>query len=285
MPILINNKPIEFFKFPGGECQVNIVESLMSISTYDTITVKAYLYNSDDLISLLLTIDAIRRTIFSKEIDLIIPYFPYARQDRVCNCGESLSIKVIADLINSLNCQSVTIYDPHSNVTPALINNCTIINQYVIIRHTALHKLIYDENLILISPDQGAEKKVREIAMEFDRPMLCATKVRDTKTGEIVRTSINIDDNEIRDGILDDNFLIIDDICDGGRTFIEIAQELKRRGFRNRNLYLYVTHGIFSKGLEVLKPHFNKVYCYHTFLPLDKIDAEFLQILGETHAN
>lgn len=279
MPILINNKPIKFFKFPGGECNVNVLQSVM---LQDDILIKAYLYNSDDLISLLLTVDACRRVNRLIKIHLFIPYFPYARQDRVCNQGESLSVKVIADLINSLKC-TVTICDPHSDVISALLDNCTITPPLMTMDlSSSLKKLIEEENLIFISPDHGAEKRVREIAKYYNRPMLCATKVRDTKTGEIVKTELTLFSHPASNANV--NFLIIDDICDGGRTFIEIAKRLREQGMIG-NLYLYVTHGIFSKGLEVLRPYFKKVYCYHTFLPPDKIDPDFLEIIGETHAN
>lgn len=277
MPILINNKPIEFFKFPGGECQVNVKKALYANGMYNTsCIVKAYLYNSDDLVSLLLTIDAIRRIKRDSEIHLIIPYFPYARQDRVCNYGESLSVKVIVELINDLNCDEVIVFDPHSEVLTALLKNCTV---------QPVHNIVpfeLTQNKILIAPDHGAEKRVRLIAKIYDRPMLCATKVRDTKTGEIVKTELTLYSHPASNVNVD--FLIIDDICDGGRTFIEIAKRLREQGIIG-NLYLYVTHGIFSKGLEVLRPYFKKVYCYHTFLPSDKINHDFLEIIGETHAN
>jgi ribose-phosphate pyrophosphokinase len=275
MPILINNKPIESFKFPGGECHVNVLNNL-SIDT-NLIVIQAYLYNSDDLVSLLLTIDAIRREATGIPIRLIIPYFPYTRQDRICNSGEALSIKVIADLINSLNCDSVTIFDPHSDVTPALINNCYIRESYSIIGLSTLGGFLHENQyLTFVSPDQGAEKKVRKAAQYFNRRMLCATKVRNVKTGEIINTEINIgseyDANQ--------DFLIIDDICDGGKTFIELSKKIRSEGMIG-NIYLYVTHGIFSKGLEILAPHFKKIYCYHTFLPIEKQSKGFLEILGE----
>lgn len=51
------------------------------------------------------------------------------------------------------------------------------------------------------------------------------------------------------------------------------------------HFYLYVTHGIFSKGLGPLMEYFRHVFCYHTMLPKDKIDPEFLTIIGARHAN
>ena len=56
--------------------------------------------------------------------------------------------------------------------------------------------------------------------------------------------------------------MIVDDICDGGQTFIELAKALEKQGAHQ--IFLYVTHGIFSKGLDTLKVYFSGVYCYHS---------------------
>ena len=71
-----------------------------------------------------------------------------------------------------------------------------------------------------------------------------------------------------------DNYLIVDDIIDGGRTFIELSKELVRKGIDKSQINLYVTHGIFSKGFTELDKHFNKVYC-HNVWPDALSDFEF----------
>jgi ribose-phosphate pyrophosphokinase len=80
-------------------------------------------YSGDQsMIQLLLMTDALRRQ-GAAEIDLYIPYFPGARQDRVCNQGEPLSAKVYADLINQQRYRKVFVFDPHSDVVVALLDN------------------------------------------------------------------------------------------------------------------------------------------------------------------
>lgn len=269
MPLLVNHKTVETFNFSGGECHVKVLSSDIS----DCTDVTAYLYNSDDVMRLLLTVDAIRRVTPQTSINLTIPYFPYARQDRVCNEGEALSVKVIADLINSLHCASVTLYDPHSDVTPALVNHCKIISSAEIIANSPLAAIIRDEGLTLLSPDAGAEKKVRTVAKRLQTTqVLCASKTRDTATGEITSTQIHGD-------VSGKNIIIVDDICDGGRTFIELAKVLKNANAGD--VYLYVTHGIFSQGLSALEGYFKHIYCHHTFLKKDHITGSQLTILGE----
>src|SRR5882762_8449479 len=122
MSIKINDKCMQYFKFPGGECHANVCLSSVEIGRHTEIV--AYLKHSDDIMMLLLCVNAIRVDNPHTEINLYLPYLPYARQDRVCNAGEPLSIQVMANLINSLNCNSVIVYDEHSSVTTALLKNC-----------------------------------------------------------------------------------------------------------------------------------------------------------------
>jgi len=266
MSILVNGKEIESFNFPAGECYVAVSPPLITPQT----SVVANLHRSDDIIALILTIDAIRRVLPSVKIDLHIPYFPYARQDRVCNQGESLSVKVMADLINNLHCEQVTIVDPHSDVTPALLHNCQVITQADIFSNSSLRDELVKDNWILIAPDGGAEKKTLAVAKRLGIPkVFCAQKIRDTKTGKILTTTFH-------DDVKGQNVLIVDDICDGGKTFIELGKLLRQK--EASLICLYITHGIFSHGLDVLRPYFHRIYCYHTRLSL--FDTDFLSILS-----
>jgi ribose-phosphate pyrophosphokinase len=178
---------------------------------------------------------------------LTIAYLPYARQDRACNRGEPLSIQVIAQLINSIEAFEVELIDPHSDVAGALIKNSKIITQDSII-----HKLLYIkkmEDYVLVAPDAGAYKKLN--SGNYTNDLAFATKVRDKLTGK--PTIKNIEgDVEGRD------CLIVDDICDGGRTFIELAKKLKEQ--KAKTISLYTTYGIYSNGIMSLEPYFDKVY-------------------------
>lgn len=267
--IKINNTEIKHFIFPGGECQVALDDIIITAVTQ----IEAFLDNTDEIMKLLLTVDAIRRINGETKIHLTLPYLPYARQDRVCNKGEALSIKVMADLINTLEAEQVHVFDPHSEVASALINNVVITQQDEIALQ--LRDVIYEEGLVLISPDAGAEKKIYRLAKNLhqaDIPadVITASKKRDTKTGYITETNLHGD-------VTGRNVIIIDDICDGGRTFIELAKTLKKEGAEE--IYLYVTHGIFSKGLEALTPYFKHIFCYYTFLPTKELNTEQLTIL------
>lgn len=274
MSILINEIPLKAFNFPAGESHVTLSANQIT----EAIAIQALLDSSDRIMELLLAVDAVRRIQPSTKINLTIPYFPYGRQDRVCNPGESLSVKVMADLINNLKCDRVTIVDPHSDVTPALLDNCYVISQGDILQTSPLPEKIREENWALVAPDTGAQKKTHEVAKncsfdDFTPDVFCAGKVRETHTGKITATTFQGD-------IKGRKVLIVDDICDGGRTFIELAKVLKEKG--SQEIYLYITHGIFSKGLDVLRPYLDHIYCYHTMLSSQEQDSTFLTVLPLT---
>jgi len=266
--IKVDGQYINSFKFNGGEVHVNIDH----IEIGHVVQVEAYLYNSDDIMALMMTIDAIREKKVFTVIELTIPYFPYGRQDRVCNPGEAFSVQVMAKLINSLQCQKVTIMDPHSSITPSFLMDYEIISQNDILQQYDVIDIIKALSLTIVSPDAGEEYKTREIARENELYAIYCSKIRNTKTGALTSTTIP-------DIIPGEDFIIIDDICDGGWTFTNLAEKLKEAGAKD--IHLYVTHGIFSKGLNPLKKHFKHVYCYHTFLKDADIDTNFLTILKD----
>ncbi len=272
MIITVNNQKIKFFNFSGGECHISIEDIKLKPAT----EIKAYLYNSDDIMRLLMTVDAIRQADPNIIIDLEIPYFPYARQDRVCNKGEAISAAVMADLINGLNCRSVSVIDPHSPVIEQRLNNCRVISQAEMIQG-AVSDFIISKKLTLVSPDKGATEKTKEAAhlLGLSNVISCS-KVRDTKTGHITHSDVHGD-------VTGKDLIILDDICDGGRTFTELGRTLKERGAND--IYLYVTHGIFSKGLDALRQHFTHVFCAHTFLTATQIDKDFLTVTNKEKPN
>src|SRR5574344_769204 len=244
----MNLNYIKSFVFSGGEVHVNIEDMKNDGYIYASIT------NSNDLIKLLRVTDAYKGK-FNTIPELYLPYIPYARQDRVCNSGEALSIKVFADLINSQNYPVVHVLDPHSDVSTALLNNVKITDNTKLVQKVWKHlDSEIKENLYLVSPDAGALKKTHKVAkaINYKKEVVFCEKQRDTKTGEITGTKVYCDD------IKDKNFMLVDDICDGGRTFIEIAKVLKDKGANK--IILIVSHGIFSKGLDCIFEYIDEIY-------------------------
>jgi len=234
--------------FPGGEVHIRLKNGVERHVGPFTIT--AYLHSSNDLMKLLLITDALKIKYGNAPIHLVLPYVPYGRQDRVCNPGESLSLRVFANIINSQDYQSVEIWDPHSDVTYALINRVNVVHQCAFVLKTVNRLLTslssQQHKLLLCAPDQGALKKAQISSKLVGLPLINAEKIRDPKTTQITDIKLNVDSSYTPEC----DILIIDDICDGGRTFIELAKKLKQKF--DGNIYLYVTHGIFSKDLDVV---------------------------------
>lgn len=248
------SRKVEFtsFKFSGGEVNVKILqpELITAAGFFPVVFVTANIKNSDDLMELLLLTDAIRQISPRAEIELTIPYLPYARQDRVMVPGESMSLKVFASIINAQNYAQVRVWDAHSDVGVALIDRCTSISQDTLA--LMMNFNMSPANTVLVSPDAGAEKKIYKFAKALSfKDIVFASKVRDVATGKILKTTVS-NVGEVLGGSTttsDKDFLIVDDICDGGGTFIALAEKL--RPYTTGKIKLLVTHGIFSKGVEV----------------------------------
>lgn len=238
----IDNIFYSIWKFPSGEIQIKIT----TLDSYDadTIYITGSILCSDHIIELLQLVEAIRCSSPSCRLVLKMPYCAYSRQDRRCNPGESLSIKVFASLINSCNFDNVITYDNHSDVATALINNCIHVPVDLLLERR-IYPQIYS---YLISPDAGADKKVFNVSKVTGIPVINASKIRDTTTGNITKTIVHTTYEELEDKTV----LIVDDICQGGRTFEELAKALKAIE-PSVIIHLYVTHGFFSSGFGRLR--------------------------------
>lgn len=247
--------------FPGGEVNVRLASSAY-INT-GRIAIRANLHTSQDIMTLLMVTDALRRY-GTENIYLICPYLPYARQDRINLAGEALGVKVMADLINSQGYESVEVWDCHSDVGLALIDRVVHVPSERFVQPMLLHgisffpPLVPYENLVLVAPDAGSIKKVAKLSNLVKRPFIRADKKRDVSTGKITETIVYWD--QLRDN---QDVLIVDDICDGGATFVELAKAL--REYTEGRIYLYVTHGIFSRGFQVFDNLFERVICANPF--------------------
>ena len=222
--------------FGGGEKHIQI----KGLSNPSGGVILALNYEGDqDLMTLSMYVDALRRYGVN-HIDLFVPYFPGARQDRVCNLGEALSVKVYADHINALNLNSVHIFDPHSDVTPALLNNVVVHKNHLFVQ-ACLHKIMQREetnnksDLIFVSPDAGANKKIYDLAKYIgDIAVIRADKLRDVSTGKIIETVIYSDD------LTGKTAIIVDDIASYANTFKQLALKLKETNAKS--IYLIVSH-------------------------------------------
>jgi len=224
--LYIGGEPVKFGRFPNGESNLNF--NLYSVSSGCNITFK---YETDaDLFNLYILKKHLDETFPSADsINLVILYMPYSRMDRRNNTY-AFSLKYVCDFINRLNFKSVCVYDPHSDVTSALLNR-----YYERSNIVPLFKQFQFEhgmdNTYLVFPDAGAQKRYGK---GFGYPVLTANKSREFSTGEITSFEIVGDCKEGWDAV------IIDDLCSKGGTFIATATALKAKGINN--VYLIVSH-------------------------------------------
>ncbi len=178
---------------------------------------------------------------------LFIPCLFGQRSDRRFNENESFGLKIVCDFINQMGFKRVEILDTHSDVSLALINNSVKISSFNYVQEVCNE--ITKENLVLISPDAGAYKKVFKYGEDLNLPVIAANKFRDIQG--------NITLNILGD-VKDKDCLIVDDICDGGYTFLLLGEKLKELGAKK--VYLYISHGYFSKGFKELNEILSGIY-------------------------
>lgn len=247
-------KGIEFdsFVFPS-KCEVHI-KLPKNITQNDPAYITTRLKSSDDIMTLLMATDALKRQQV-KDICVLIPYLPYARQDRNMEVGDPLALKVFSDLLNTQSYSGVFIYDPHSYTALATINNSIAISNHKFVAEV----LKDDTDYLVVSPDAGAYKKIYDVCkyVKYQDEIIICNKFRDVTNGVIRSVSLSHDDLQNK------TCYIIDDICDGGGTFVLLAEELKKRNAGK--VKLIVSHGIFSKGIEILLQHISHVYCTNSF--------------------
>lgn len=243
---------VKTWAFPAGEVGVSLPSAGLG-NEADEVLIKATLRNSNEVMELLMAVDAIRREHPQASIEALLPFIPYARQDRVCSPGESLSAKVMADLINSCRFRVVGTIDPHSDVLPALIDNMRVLTQAQVV--ASLPTL--DAFDVIVAPDAGAMKKAASVAKVLGVHNLAfGNKVRNLSDGKIISYDLHGD-------VSDKDVLVVDDLCDGGATFVELGKKLKKCGAKSTALF--VTHGIFTKGVDVVKEHYDNVYTTNSY--------------------
>lgn len=237
----------ESWKFPSGEVGVKLpfwVEEEVDYDFYARIDFN-FEGNHDEIFVVLNLIDALRRVgVKAYAIVVVIPYLPYSRQDRVCHPGESFALEVFMNVLATSGA-TVQTYDVHSKVA----------EKWRWLKN--IPQLVCSVDLpegfdFLVGPDKGSTDKIKDVANFQRLPYTVLEKER--KDGMI---NITVPDNAKLSG----NICIVDDLADGGGTFLMAAKAIKEQCPDVQSLSLYVTHGFFTKGVDELKKVFDNVYC------------------------
>lgn len=246
------------WKFPGGEIGVKIEGNHSQLATIDWFVEPANMHEEFFVVANLA--DAIKRLSPVCYLQLQISYLPYARQDRVCHTGESYSRFVFEGMLQSLPYDSLILRDPHSKseLTEDFRTN-------VWAQESLASRMInpsgYD---LLIAPDKGAEEKTKVLSEQTGIRYICMEKER--VDGKVIHKPLKPQMLRVN------RALVIDDICDGGATFISVAEAVRQYNSKHfDDIDLWVSHGIFSKGLTELQKHYNKISCYNLMNP-DLVD-------------
>ena len=253
---------VNILKYPAGEPQLSLSKQFL-VYTSNTGVFDARCLGVDYCnVSLLAQAgDIINHAMPEKRIKLYLPYMPFSRQDRRVSETTSSALKVFAKMVNAMGFSGVKTMDAHSDVCEAVFDHLdNHDNKKLVQMALAAHAR---EAITFLSPDAGAAKKIPSLIQSLDTSDITisteyAQKHREVLTGKITHTSVP-------DGLGGADIIIVDDICDGGRTFIEIAKALPQ----DTTKHLVVTHGIFSQGTDVIFDHFDTVTTTDSFPQTD----------------
>lgn len=247
LQLFIDNQEIALTTgiFPDGAVWLKVTGKLPERAQLMRIRAAA-MHDMNDFMLLAQLVDAVRHVTDVLVSHLELPWLPWARQDRHMVAGDSFALKVFARQLNTLGFDKVKVLDPHSDAAGAAIDNFVTIPQEVCLLHSpTLARQFQQQALMLVAPDAGALKKIDAVARATGASEYAVlTKKRDVASGNLTGFALVSGDVKGRD------VLIVDDLCDAGGTFIGSAQVLRDAGARS--VSLYVTHGIFSKGVENL---------------------------------
>lgn len=255
---LTDPKYFKWITYPDNQISLTLTDEYLKLrNAYELDTIYQSIASYTDLIRLL-TLKQLEPALH--ELNLIAPYIFASRSDKQVVPNSSIDVKIVADIINSCNFKSVTVYDPHSAVTSALINNCNPVSLESWARDYILENWTIGSTY-LISPDIGAYHKtehivqsIRSIFADFTVPDAIVFHKTRNSEGHISFDCPNIPTDET---FLNKTFIICDDLIDGGMTFTLIANGIKKVN-PNSTVILIVTHGLFSKGIDL--PNIDKIY-------------------------
>lgn len=239
---------INKINFPDSQIHISLNEDVLKSKKTD---LECSLCTYSDVVQLLLVSNSLSDYGIEKNV-LTINYLISSRYDRKMFEGDSFDLKIIADLINSCDFNKVRLLNVHSNVSTDLINNSISFECLDLYKEYEPTK-----NTYLICPDKGAVTRTKYVAKYIGKlkGIIYCNKERD------IEGRITLKIGDLPKDITESEIVIVDDLCDGGGTFIAIASQLPKEIKKT----LIITHGIFSKGFTELNKHFDKIICTNSF--------------------
>ena len=248
-------------KFSDGEVSINIEESVRGCevfviqSTSDPV--------NDNLMTLLIMIDALRRASVDT-INVVIPYYGYARQDRKARSREPITAKLIANLLQVAGADRIIALDLHALQIQGFFDiPVDHLMAAPIIANYFKNKIPDMEDVVVVSPDHGGVTRARKLADALNTPIAIIDKRRPKpNVAEVMNIVGNIEGKTC---------ILIDDIIDTAGTIPLGAKALKERGAKE--VYASCSHAVLSgQALERIEnsPIKELVYANTIHIPEEK---------------
>ena len=266
------------FTFPAGEAHTKFTEG----HELEPIQIALLQFSegsmSKDLFQLASWTNAIVHLAPRIKTVAIIPYFPAARADR----GIPFGAEVYTEFIYSLMLHKVITYDPHSEVYPQLLRQDPALKVETVYPHEIFAlpevKNIFPTSYAgVIAPDKGAVTRAGAVARELNLPVYFGTKKRNPNSGKL--SDFHFEDELDTEAV----YLIVDDICDGGGTFMGLADAIREKN-GDVALDLYVSHGVFSgNAIKNLPKYFGQIYSTNSYLTSATVESDAFFPIPVTH--
>jgi ribose-phosphate pyrophosphokinase len=274
-PGFLTTPTFEAMRFPAGEAHIKVANENAAKAALTEVC-RVYGADGNDLFTVAMWADACRRRADARQtanpdappnrMILQLPYLPGARADHPEFVP--LGAQVYADFINSLGVDEVVCFDPHSPVMPSMIHNIRVFDSARLVRRHVVGRADQDVRpqryAGIIAPDAGAVARAQRVADACHLPLYQALKHRNPDTGKLSEFSCEPLPSTGR-------FLVVDDICDGGGTFMGLAATT---GLPPDRLGLYVSHGVFSGNAAQLHSAYSEIWTTDSFAPADLVNID-----------
>lgn len=225
---------IKVNQFSDGEIQVNIEESARGSHIYIIQSTSAPV--NDNLMEVLITIDALKRA-SAATVNVVMPYYGYARQDRKARAREPITAKLVANMLTIAGADRLLTLDLHASQIQGFFDipvdhlmGAPLISNYF------LNKGLCGEDVVVVSPDHGGVTRARKLAEYLKTPIAIIDKRRPkANVAEVMNIIGNVDGKKC---------VLIDDMIDTAGTITLAANALKEKGATE--IYASCTHPVLS---------------------------------------
>lgn len=255
---LTNQTGCKITTFPDGEKHVTLdeLDRNQPVSIYCRITC------ADDLFCLMQVSDVLKRQEMMIHT-LFISYLMSARCDRVFDLNRPYSLKLVANIINDIGAYNVTIVEPHSEKSILLIKRSGGIFTTYDFFNRELLRGNKGLDVVIALPDKGAKSRY---GLNPEIPTVTCNKVRDPESGKLLSFEVETEDVSCEGK----DIVLLDDLCDGGGTFLGLAPKL--RELAPKSLSLLVTHAIQLEGIKKVAEAYDNVYITDSYKDWDKCE-------------